>query len=107
MPPVKSSEKLKPRAPIAPSATTISRKATLSDTQRMRMKSMLLSYGKRLNGFMWSCPSDGHGLELLAPAVDQRGDAARHRYRGIGGGRDSKHGGDAEPAQRPGTEGGH
>src|SRR5690606_4367450 len=104
MPPVKSSAKLKPLVAIAPTATSISSRATDSDTQRIRMKSMLLSYGNTLNGFILRAPLDRDRLQLALAAVDQRGDTARDRHRGVGGGNDAEHRGHAETLQRAAAE---
>src|SRR5688500_14450802 len=106
-PPVKSRAKLKPLTAMAPNATNISSAAKTSDTMRTRMKSILLSYGNTLKGFMESAPSDPDRLQLAAAAIDQRGDRARDGYGRVGRRGDTQHRGDAEAAQRTGTERSH
>src|SRR5690606_5247684 len=103
VPPVKSSAKLKPCTTIAPSAPSIRMIDSAVDTKRRRMKSNLLSWGNTLN-CMAMVPSDGHGLQLAPVAVDQGGDAARHRDRGVHRGHDARDHRDREALDRPGAE---
>src|SRR5690606_26451665 len=104
VPPVKSSAKLKPWTAIATSEASSRMTDSAVDTQRRRMKSNLLSCGNTLN-CMAMVPSDGHGLQLAPVAVDQGGDAARHRDRGVHRGDDAGDQGQGEALHRPGAEG--
>src|SRR5207342_47532 len=109
VPPVKSRAKLKPLNTIEPMPMNMIAAAIASDIQRRRMKSIWLSYGNTLKGFMtairYSCePLDGQRLELATTAVDQRRDAARHRHRGVHRGHDAGDQRHREALDRAGAE---